>query len=279
MISLGEPIALGGTCEIYAWQEGQILKLFPKWFPADEVEQEAKKARVIHQAGLPVPAVGEMIEVNGQLGIVYERVYGKSIVYAWLEAPWKLFHFARLFAQLQATIHSYEIVDLPLQRQRLKEKIPAMLPQALQGVVLNALTTLPDGKRLCHGDFHPNNVLLTERGPIIVDWINATQGDPLADVARTSLLITFGTKSLGSISPWLVKVIRVLFHICYIKRYQQLQGWDQKQFRAWRPVVAAAYLDPNNAKQEERLLELIKAAFVPPQSRWKRMIRRTERSF
>jgi aminoglycoside phosphotransferase (APT) family kinase protein len=202
-----------------------------------------------------------MIEVNDQLGIVYERVHGKSIVYSWRDEPFKLFYFARLLAELQADIHSYEVAGLPLQRQRLGVKIRAMLPQALQEVTLNALANLPDGGQLCHGDLHPNNVLITERGPIIVDWSNATQGDPLADVARTSLLIAFGTKSPGPINPWLLKVIRILFHRCYIKRYQELQAWDQKQFRAWRPVVAAAHLDPNNAKQQKWLLGLIKSTF------------------
>lgn len=41
-------------------------------------------------------------------------------------------------------------------------------------------------------DFHPDNVLLAARGPVIIDWPDATRGQPLADVARTSLLLRLG---------------------------------------------------------------------------------------
>jgi len=39
------------------------------------------------------------------------------------------------------------------------------------------LAALPDGNALCHGDLHPGNVLLTERGPVIIDCSAATRGE------------------------------------------------------------------------------------------------------
>ncbi len=42
---------------------------------------------------------------------------------------------------------------------------------------------------LCHGDLHPSNVILTDDGPMIVDWFDACRGEPVAEVARTSLLL------------------------------------------------------------------------------------------
>lgn len=75
-MSLGEPIAVGRTAEIYEWGEGQILKLFRDWFPAHSVQNEARNARAVHAAGSPVPAVGEVIEINGRLRLIYERVEG-----------------------------------------------------------------------------------------------------------------------------------------------------------------------------------------------------------
>jgi hypothetical protein len=32
-------------------------------------------------------------------------------------------------------------------------------------------------------------MLITDKGPIIIDWMNATCSHPLADVARSSLLL------------------------------------------------------------------------------------------
>jgi len=260
MRSLGNPIAEGGTAEIYAWQEGQILKLFQAWFPPDEVEHEAKMARLIHGAGLPVPAVGEMIEVNQRLGVVYERVEGQRMLEGWKTTPSKLWKSARFLAELQADIHSYQIAGLPSLPKRLMEKIKAVLPLALQEPVLNALTSLPDGSQLCHGDFHPYNILLTERGPIIVDWGNATRGNPLADVARTSLLLTLGILPPCIINRIILTLVRGWFESCYIKRYQKVHPYNQEQLRAWLPVVAAAHLNKNDQGEEERLLAVVEAA-------------------
>ena len=42
-----------------------------------------------------------------------------------------------------------------------------------------------EGERLLHLDFHPDNVLLSQRGPVVIDWTNARAGDPAFDVAMT----------------------------------------------------------------------------------------------
>ncbi|TMA37195.1 MAG: aminoglycoside phosphotransferase family protein, partial [Deltaproteobacteria bacterium] len=43
------------------------------------------------------------------------------------------------------------------------------------------LETLPDGDQLCHGDMHPGNIMLSRRGPMVIDWTNARRGHPAAD--------------------------------------------------------------------------------------------------
>lgn len=58
---LSQPIAYGRTAEIYAWEEGQILKLFYDWFDQENIAYEYHISRAIQKAGLPVPAVGEII--------------------------------------------------------------------------------------------------------------------------------------------------------------------------------------------------------------------------
>lgn len=76
---LGQPIAFGRTAEIYAWQEGQVLKLFHSGFALEDIEQEARIAGAMHASGLPVPSVGEIVRVNGRNGLVYQRVEGESM--------------------------------------------------------------------------------------------------------------------------------------------------------------------------------------------------------
>ena len=45
---------------------------------------------------------------------------------------------------------------------------------------------------LVHLDLHPGNVMLTSRGPVVIDWSNAGMGPRGADVATTWILLTIG---------------------------------------------------------------------------------------
>ena len=192
--NVGDPIAYGRTAEIYAWDEANILKLFHNWFGRENIEYEAKIGRAVYASGLPVPAVGEIVQVNGRNGLIYERVPGVSLWELMPQKPWTLFRYARRLAERHVEMHTNPIrPEIPRQRPRLAQKIEAAqaLPDALRARILAALETLPDGEQLCHGDFHPGNVLATPQGEVIIDWVDATRGNPLADLARSSI-ITLG---------------------------------------------------------------------------------------
>ena len=51
--------------------------------------------------------------------------------------------------------------------------------------LLEAIAEMPDGDRLCHGDFHPLNILGDTADPLIIDWPDARRGEPAADVCRS----------------------------------------------------------------------------------------------
>ena len=175
-----------------------------------------------------------------------------------LTKPWTFIREARVLAELHADMHASNILpELPSQRQRLEDKIrsAAALPPDLRQAVLSSLSQMPDSSRLCHGDFHPGNILITPRGPIIIDWIDATHGNPLADVARTWVILS----ELGLSIPWIAKVLRSRLLKTYLKRYFQLHPGDQRKFTAWLPIVAAARLNENIPEIQEWLLGQVKA--------------------
>jgi Phosphotransferase enzyme family len=51
----------GLTAEVYVWDETRILKLFRDGRSPDQMEYEARIVRLVHAAGLPVPAVGDIV--------------------------------------------------------------------------------------------------------------------------------------------------------------------------------------------------------------------------
>jgi aminoglycoside phosphotransferase (APT) family kinase protein len=150
--------------------------------------------------------------------------------------------------------------DLPMQRAGLARSIRAApdLPSDLRDAALRALEAMPDGAQLCHGDFHLDNILVTPRGPIVIDWMTATRGNPLADVARTLLLLTTGNPP-SLVDRFLVKFIRRQFIADYLKRYFELCLRDDTQLAAWQPIVAAARLNEQLPGEESRLLTMTRA--------------------
>jgi Ser/Thr protein kinase RdoA (MazF antagonist) len=259
--TLGTPIALGRTAEIYAWGDGQVLKLFREGRTRASVEYEARIARIVQASGLSVPVVGEVVEVDGRYGLIYARVEGRSMLQTFQSKPWTLFRSARLLADLQVAMHARRVPDLPSAHHRLADKIRqcAALLGPLADAVLEVLHALPEEDHLLHGDFHPDNVLLTPQGPIIIDWTDATRGHPLADVTRTSLLLAIGGPPPGTTNPRLIQAGRRWFRQAYLRRYHRRRPIDRQQFAAWRAAVAAARLHDDVPQERERLLELVES--------------------
>src|SRR5512146_3006955 len=103
------PIAQGRTAELYLWDNGHVLKLFRAWCPSDWVHYEARIARAVHASGVPSPAAGDIVEVNGRGGLIYERLEGISMFQEMNIRPWTLFKHARSLAELQVQINQQSI--------------------------------------------------------------------------------------------------------------------------------------------------------------------------
>jgi uncharacterized protein (TIGR02172 family) len=257
-LKLDAPIARGFTAEIYDWQNGQILKLFNQGISRDTVEHETNITRYVHSAGLPVPAVGEIIEIEGRFGMVQECVVGFSMLEALTQRPWRYQSLARQLAELQAEMHAYRVPELPSLGERLARKISRAekLPDNVRRAALKALESLHEDDRLCHGDFHPGNILLTKRGPVIIDWTDASHGRTILDVARSTLLFGSGNIPSSFQMAWLLRILQGSFYRIYRRRYFQLNPNDEQELERWIPVVAAGRLDEHIYFDEDRLLAI-----------------------
>jgi len=257
----GGLIGRGRTAEVYAWGKDQILKLYQERTPGHVVVQEYNLTRAAYAAGLPVPAAEKLVEVDGQHGIIFERLVGPSMLKSLASQPWRVTAFARQLAELHARIHQCTLLPdhLPLQRQQIERGIQAAkdLSTPVKEATLSYLAQLPEGFSFCHGDFHPDNIILTSRGPFIIDWMTCTQGNPLADVCRTSLL--FRTTKLPPGSPLQLRLmanaLRIVIDTIYINRYLQLQPASRRQINAWQlPLLVARLREVENYPGEKQIL-------------------------
>ena len=173
--------------------------------------------------------------------------------------PWLVLKLSRLLAELQSRFHERNVPSLPPLDERLREKITSTehLDADMKAAAVAAMLKLPGGGAVCHGDFHPGNVIMSDRGPMIIDWNTACTGNPLADVARTSLLLRIGEVPGFIARRRLIEALRGMAHSFYLNRYLKLNGDVGDELKAWSHPVAAARLGDDIPEERERLLALV----------------------
>jgi uncharacterized protein (TIGR02172 family) len=253
------PIAQGRTAEIFFWDNGHVLKLYFDWCPSNWVEYESTIAHAVHAAGIPTPAAGEIVEVHGRRGLVYERVEGVSMLQDMNSHPWTLLQHARSLADLQIKIHRQSIPGLPSYKEQLRRAISTTrhLTESLRNKYQNLLASLPDDQILCHGDYHPGNIIITKDGPVVIDWMTACSGCHWADVARTSLLLTIGPKGAGAQVSSVIRIAVQLYHRLYLNRYLKTVPDKTNELKRWAPVITAARLNEDIVPEREALLKIV----------------------
>lgn len=141
--SLGD--LLPDTINLYAWGDGQVLKLYDPDAPPDGVTWIASVDRALFEAGLPVPAVGETLEIEGCLGQVYERIEGPTIAAALFGSgpgqPGSIVELSHTFAEVHAEVHGCgPIPVIDSQQHAMSRAIgrAAPLPASLKSAALSS---------------------------------------------------------------------------------------------------------------------------------------------
>jgi uncharacterized protein (TIGR02172 family) len=255
-----QPIAQGRTAEIYVWDDRHVLKLYRDWCPSDWVDYEARIAGAVYEAGIPSPQVGEIIEWDGRRGLIYERLEGISMLQDMNARPWILLKHARSLAELHISIHQKSITGLPAYKDRLRHDIreASQLTDNLREKALGMLDLLPDGESVCHGDYHPGNVFLSNNGPVVIDWMTACSGSPWADVARASLILSIGAKAAEKQVRPIIRTVIKLYHHIYLNRYRALNPDPANELSRWMPLIAAARLNEDIRPEREALIKIVK---------------------
>lgn len=255
-----QPIARGRTAEIFDVGNGRLLKLFKAGRPETSVQREYDIARHLEKAGIPAPKTYGIEHRDGRHGILFEGVIGPSMFDVLVRKPWRFTGQARDLASLHFEIHSKTVPGLRPYAAFLRGEIEraAKLSDDMRRRVLKLLEAMPEGAALCHSDLHPDNVILTSEGPRIIDWADAASGNPLADVARTAVLLQFGP--LQEKQWWkrlTVLALARLFARRYVVCYLKLAGADKAQLRRWEVISAAARLNTNIPEEHGALLQSV----------------------
>ncbi len=153
----GRLLGKGRAADVYDIGAGRVLRRYRKSL---DVQHEAIVMRHLHQAGFPVPEIHDADHSD----LVMERLDGRDMLTDLSRRPWLARRHARTLADMHNQLH--QIAAPPGWRQ-----------------------PVGPGDKVLHLDLHPGNVMLTSRGPMVIDWSNAAAGPAGADVAMAYLIM------------------------------------------------------------------------------------------
>lgn len=251
----GKLIGQGRTAEIFEWGGEHILKLYREFMPESACRQEFEWASRVNERAKVAPEPIEMIHIDDRCGAVYERLYGETMLSLLLKNKLSLNKYARMLAKYHTDLHRIKDIEGITAKDKLSEEIrraSAISPEE-KSKVLDVLKELPEGKSICHFDFHPDNIMLADGRCRVMDWMTACIGDPLADVARTRLLLIYAEPPEGHPPSGIAeRIFRRFLCIAYIRAYRKLTGAKSAGIRRWEIPVAAARLSEGVPETEKK---------------------------
>ena len=240
-MNLDKVIATRDNKTIYRDGDRRV-KLFSEGYSKSDVLNEALNQARVEETGINVPKVLEVTTIDGRWAIVSEYVEGKTLAQLIEENYEKKAEYIELLVDLQMMIHSKSCPLLNRLNDTMRRKIADTDFDATTRYDLHTrIDSMPKHNKVCHGDFIPSNVIITEDGtPYIIDWSHATQGNASADIARTYLM--FWMK--GDISGAEL----------YLDIFCKKSNTEKQYVKKWMPIVAASQAVNCDDKEFEFLM-------------------------
>ena len=236
-MKLNNVVAVRDTKVIYC-EDNKTIKVFDAEYSKADVLNEALNQARVEETGLNIPKVLEVTKVDGKWAIISEFITGKTLAELMEENPEKIDEYIDMFVELQLKVHSKTCPMLNKLKDKMNRKIhQADVSDNIRYELHTRLEGMPKHTKVCHGDFNPTNIVITETGiPYIIDWAHATQGNASADVARTYLLFCLEGKQDVADK--------------YLNLFCEKSNTEKKYVQKWLPIVAAS--QSVKGKPEER---------------------------
>lgn len=222
-----------------------IIKLFDENFSKSNVLNEAINQSRVEETGLNIPKIREVTLINGKWAIVMDYVAGKTLESLMRDNPTESDFYMDLLTDIQNDIHSRKHMLLTKFSDKMTLKIMnSELDASTRYDLAVRLADLPRYNCVCHGDFNPSNVVITESGvPYILDWSHASQGNPAADATKTYLIFYLAGETEKAET--------------YLSLFCKKANISIDDIYKWLPLVAAAQLIKSNDDNKKKLYKII----------------------
>ncbi len=239
-MKLDRIIAVRNNKTIY--RDGDLcMKVFDETYSKADILNEALNQARVETTGLNIPKIREVTVIDGKWAIVTDYIEGKTLAEMMQNDPENKDAYIEKLVELQLMVQSKTCPGLNYLRDKMNRKISATDFDATTRYELHTrLDAMPHHHKLCHGDFNPSNIIITESGePYILDWSHATLGNASADAARTYLLFWLDGDMKGAEK--------------YLNTFCRLSDTAKQYVQKWMPIVAASQSVKGNEKEREFL--------------------------
>jgi aminoglycoside phosphotransferase len=222
----GELVGRGAQATVYA--RGDVaVKVYNPGYDKENVFYEAAVMGYVEAAGLVTPRPIEVLSVAGQTCLKMSRVTGQSVDAVFAGHPGRARELMDDLVRLQMEIHGKQIFIPISLKHRLRDRLrynPNLDSARLQ-TLLALCDSMPDGEALCHGDFHPSNILVDNGVYAVIDWIEAAKGDARVDASHSYTAIGISSRESAEM---------------YLQRYCAASGAEREDILRWLPVQAGS---------------------------------------
>ncbi len=243
----GAVVAVGSRSVVRLWSDDAVAKVPNDGLPSSWIRDEAQFTSAVWAIGVPAHRLLGMQQHGEKLISIYERVGGPTLWSLIVAEPSRAATFGVMLGELHARVLStVPPVSLPRQGDRLRCKL-RRASASFDVPYAESVARIPDLRQtisVCHGDFHPGNIVMSPRGPMIVDWFDACRGDAAADIARSSLLLGAGLPNYKLLAHLPGHTPRMLsdVHEAYLATVCGQLDIDPLLIERWRRVGAVARL-------------------------------------
>lgn len=241
-MKLDNAIAVRATKTVY--QDGdRVIKVFNEDYSKSDVLNEALNQARVEETGLSIPKILEVTKIDGKWAIVSEYIKGKTLAQLMQENPEKTEEYLKQLVELQMEVHEKRAPGLTKLKDKMNRKISqAELDATTRYELHTRLEGMPKHKKVCHGDFNPSNVIISDEDgkAYIIDWAHATQGNASADVARTYLLFCLAGDNETAKR--------------YMELFCKMSDTARQYIERWLPIVAASQSVKGKAEERQLLL-------------------------
>jgi aminoglycoside phosphotransferase (APT) family kinase protein len=189
----GPLLASGRDSDIFEFGPNKVLRRARN---ARSMAYEASVMDYVRSQGYPVPEVFDLQADGTEL--IMERVDGPHLLGAVEAKPWRVRRLSGVLAELHKQLHE--------------------IPAPPSAPVLDESSTT-----MVHLDLHPLNVIMSARGPVVIDWTNARRGHWASDVADAWLILSSAAVPGGGVVARVMTAMRSLFVNGFVRHYDRAE--------------------------------------------------------